>query len=190
MKTYLLSLLTVSLFALVPVAWAQAPNLVKGGDFENLKTWENAHPDAGKVALVPHPAANEGSFIRLSPENSTSARLHVVQQNLVPPSEGGAYVVRYRVRIDGAYAGAPPHVSVNVFQSKDASPEVVAKNRYHGLFRVAPPNDIERGKWTKVELPFTIPANCPRVYVQIVVLGSTGFVDFDDLEIVPVEGKK
>jgi hypothetical protein len=192
MKTRLLSLLTGSFLALglAPAAWAQSPNLVKGGDFENLKAWETAHPDAGKVALVPHPTANEGSFVRLSPESSTFARLHIIQQNFVPPPEGGSYVVRYRVWIDGDYAGASPHVSVNVFQSKDTPPEVVAKNRYHGLFQAAPPKDAERGKWTKVELPFTIPANCPLVYVQLVVLGSTGFVDFDDLEIVAVEGKK
>lgn len=165
-------------------------NLVKGGGFDNLmdyKAWQVLRSGEGTVELLPHQSEKDGSFVRLSPKGQSASSYVFVQQSFDPDQEtGGSFVVRYRVRVSNDYSGATSCVSVNVLQSRDARSRVTT-GTYHGIFRANAPKEAEERRWVQAERPFTVPAYCPHVFVQLLAYGSSGFVDFDDVEVVQVE---
>ncbi|MBI4024210.1 MAG: hypothetical protein HY360_04460 [Verrucomicrobia bacterium] len=161
-------------------------NLVKNGQCDSMRNWEvPRHPEIGEVS-VEFDGAKEEQFFRIRPLNSAYPEIFAVQQSFVPPPEEGAYTLRCRMRISEDYAAAMPCVAVNVFKSGDAP---VTDNPYHEIFQLPLSKDAVPGKWTKLEKEFTIPKNCPRVYVQLMAFGSMGNADFDDIEIVPTAAK-
>jgi len=181
MKTLYFPLL-LSLFLLTEIQAQSPDNLAKNGDFELLeKNWEIVNPELGTISFEAEggfetKAGDEGScLLRMSPVNSTYPDLLIVQQHAPEPLPGN-YTARAHFRVSDDYTGKPPCLLVNVLKPEGG---------YSSINRIEPDSSAAAGEWVMQEHEIEIPEGTPRVFLQLVVYGSTGHVDFDGVELVP-----
>jgi hypothetical protein len=177
MKTIqLLCLLALTLAPLGAAAQSDdGSSVLENGSFRKNGTgWEAVKKgESGEVDFI----EDDVSFVRLSPTASSYPDFIIVQRSFVP-TEDGEFIARAKIRLSPDYDPAnPPAVSFNVFNPEGSS-EV-----YAGFFVIKPGPETEPDKWVDVETTFTVPAGCPRIYVQCIAYGTTGHADFTNLTL-------
>lgn len=150
-------------------------SVLENGSFrKNGSGWEAVKKgESGEVDYID----DDVSFVRLSPTASSHPDYLIVQRSFVP-AESGEYVAHAKIRFSPDYAAAKPAaVSFNVFNPEGST------ERYAGFFVVKPGQDAEPDKWIDAETAFTVPAGCPRIYVQCIAYGTAGHADFTDVTL-------
>lgn len=173
--TKLLCTLTLAAAPLLAMAEDGSISLVENGAFKkNGKGWESiTKEECGQVEYIQE---EEDSYARLSPVNSKYPNILMSQRSFVP-TDGGEFVASARIRVSEDYDQAkPPQVSFNVYNPPGTAPS-------HQQYSLKPSEFAEPGKWVDVTLPVTIPADCPRVYIQCTAYGKAGTVDFTEVSL-------
>lgn len=167
--------------ALAVAATKPQSNVIRNGDFEEMQAnWEVPHPQTGTISFEKDGGDVGPAFARLSPTNSVSPKYFYIQQYAddTPPGE---YIARVHFRLGEEYAARMPTFYVNLLK-----PGGGGTNQ---SYQLTLPTDTAPGKWTIVEKDVTIPAGTKRIYFQITVPGSMGYVDVDGLELSPRPSK-
>ena len=154
-------------------------NMIRNGGFEEKSLgWEVLKPQSGKWEYDSSIVKSGSQSLRLSPIKSAYPDNFALQTYM--KGLKGKYYLEAFFRIDEAYTGKRPVISLSIYPEKPGAFE-------RRFLTVGLPENYKAGEWAKVSQVFDVPAEA-TLYVAIFAYGESGSAWLDDIFLAPTEG--
>jgi len=157
-------------------------DLIRNGNFDlDHKFWEVGYPkeDTGIAIHELDDAPAGAGFVRLAPTNSAAPHHLVLQQKVMNTVSSGKYRLSGWMRISDDYAAKMPIVQIGWRLSDSANT--------WGSAVIQPDDSVSPGEWVRCENEVEIPSGVSSLYIFLFAYGSMGHVDFDGIQLEPIQ---